>query len=125
MNEAHMNEAQMVMRDPVLASLWAEVQQGINRRQADAAKADPLANKNTRVFDAGVSTSYRYFSSGKNGKGQRVLFCWSSHRNSAGFFLGWRETYMKSGTVKRDRWLSRRVKARCKEIAARRAGVTL
>lgn len=56
----------------------------------------------------------------KNGKGQKVRFCWSSHRNAAGFFLGWRETWMKNGTVKRDRWYSRKVKARAADVARRR-----
>jgi hypothetical protein len=116
-------EAESVMNDPVLMSLWQEVQQGVNRRESERAKADPLSHKNTRVFDAGVSASYRYYPAPKNGKGQKVWFCWSTHRNAAGFFLGWRETYRKNGTVKRDKWLSRRVKTRCKEIAKRRAGV--
>lgn len=94
-----------------------------NDREAAAAKREPLKHKLTRVFEPGVSTSYRFWPAGKNGKGQRVIYCWSSHRNAAGFFLGWRETYMKNGTVKRDRWLARRIKARCAEIAKRRAGI--
>jgi hypothetical protein len=118
-----MNEAQVVMNDPVLMQLWQEVVQSGNRMEANRAKADPLAHKKTRVFDPGVSANYRYYGGKHNGKGQRVLFCYSVHRNAAGFFLGWRETYMKNGNVKRDRWVSRRVKARCIEIAKRRAGM--
>ena len=83
-----------------------------------AAVADPLGHKNTRVFDKGMS--YRYFSC-VNRKGQSVLFCYSVHRNVAGFFLGWREVRQRSGKVKRDMFLSRRVKKRCIEIARRRA----
>jgi hypothetical protein len=106
-----------------LAPLFAELEQAHCNRLAEAAKKNPLANKLTRVFDGRMN--YRYYSAPKNGKGQRVLYCWSVGRNVAGFYLGWREVYMKNGTVKRDQWLSRRVKARCKEVAARRAGVAL
>lgn len=116
-----MNAPQFLMQDPTFRDLILSFNEMNNDREAEAAKRDPLAHKLTRVFDAGVSTSYRYYGGKKNGKGQRVLFCYSVHRNTAGFFLGWREVHMKNGTVKRDRWVSRRVKARCMEIARRRA----
>ena len=101
-----------------LAPLFAELEQAHCNRISREAKADPLAHKMTRVFEHG--TSYRYWGPVKNGKGQKVRFCWSRHRNAAGFFLGWRETWMKNGTVKRDQWLSRRIKARCEDVAKRR-----
>ena len=106
-----------------LAPLFEDLERQHCSRLAEAAQRNPLANKLSRVFGAGVSMNYRYFPAPKNGKGQRVWFCWSTHKNVAGFYLGWREVYMKNGTVKRDRWLSRRVKARCKEVAKRRAAV--
>lgn len=118
-----MNAPDFLLKDPTFRDLILSFNRMNNDRQAEAAKRDPLSNKLCRVFDPGVSTSYRYYTAPKNGKGQRVLFCWSSHRNAAGFFLGWREVYMKNGTVKRDRWLARRVKSRCAEIARRRAGI--
>ena len=118
-----MNAPDFLMQDPTFRDLIVSFNRMNNDREAEAAKRDPLANKATRVFDVGVSTTYRYYGGKRNGKGQRVMFCYSVHRNAAGFFLGWRETYMKNGTVKRDRWVSRRVKARCMEIARRRAGI--
>lgn len=87
---------------------------------AREAKAAPLEHKLTRVMEPGKSTRYRYWGSLINGKGQSVRFCWSVHRNAAGFFLGWRETVQKNGTVRRDRFLSRRSRLRCREIAHRR-----
>ena len=90
-----------------------------NDREMAATKADPLKNKKSRLFFPGVSAAYRWYGGKKNGKGQRVMFCYSVHRNIAGFFLGWRETWMKNGNVKRDQWLSRRIKSRCIEIAAK------
>jgi hypothetical protein len=118
-----MNAAQELFNEPTFRELLISFEKMNMEREQEAAKADPLANKLTRVFDQGVSASYRYYGGKRNGKGQRVMFCYSVHRNAAGFFLGWREVYMKNGNVKRDQWVSRRVKARCIEIAKRRAGV--
>lgn len=81
-----------------------------------AAEKDPLAHKHSKVFK---DSSYRYFQN-TNGRGSRVLFCYSVHRNVAGFFLGWREIHTRK-KVKRDMWISRRVKKRCIEIARRRS----
>lgn len=117
-----MNATQHLMQDPTFRDLILGFNRMNNDREAEAAKRDPLANKTTRVFDPGVSTNYRYWPAGKNGKGQTVRFCWSVNRNAAGFYLGWREVIGKKQT-KRDRWLARRVKARCAEIAKRRAGI--
>lgn len=108
-------------RIPEIADLLRSFEQCNRERQADAAKRAPLANKLSRVFDAGVSTNYRYYDSGKNGKGQRVAFCWSVNRNCAGFYLGWREVSMKNGTTRRDQWLARRTRSRCKDIARSRS----
>jgi hypothetical protein len=115
-----MTASQFLMQDPTFRELIQSFERMNNDREAAAAKRDPLANKLTRVFEPGVSTNYRYWGPVKNGKGQRVRFCWSSHRNAAGFFLGWRETWMKNGTVKRDQWASRRVKARVADLARSR-----
>lgn len=110
-----------LMKMPDIRDLLRSFEKMNNDREEAAAKADPLKHKQSRLFGAGVSAGYRYYGGKRNGKGQRVMFCYSVHRNIAGFFLGWRETYMKNGTVKRDQWVSRRVKARCIEIAKRRA----
>lgn len=100
-----------------LAPLFEEIAQMNNLHAEREAKKDPLAHKLTRVMK---DTAYRYFPN-VDGRGSRVLFCYSSHRNVAGFFLGWRETHFKNGKVKRDMWLSRRSRKRCKEIALRRS----
>ena len=118
-----MDAATELNKIPEFRELFASFAKMNNDREETAAKADPLAHKTSRLFPSGVSAGYRYYGGKRNGKGQRVLFCYSVHRNVAGFFLGWREVYMKNGTVKRDRWVSRRVKARCIDIARRRAGV--
>lgn len=101
-----------------LAPLFEEIEQANNLHAKREAEKDPLAHKLSRVMK---NTAYRYYDGGRNGQGSRVWFCWSTHRNVAGFFLGWREVHFKSGKTKRDKWLSRRSRKRCKEIAHRRS----
>lgn len=106
-------------QDPVFMRLWQDVEQHSRRQIEERAKADPLAFKLSRVFPSGVQPRYRYYDAGKNGRGQAVRFCWSTVPNVAGFFLGWREVIGKKGG-KRDRWVSRRLRRRVKEIARER-----
>lgn len=99
-----------------------------NRRESDAAKADPKKHKLTRVMEGKYGMRYWWIPVGKNGKGQKVYFCWTRHRNAAGYFLGWRETHsvprgkQKRQTIKRDQWVARKAKWRAKAVAERRAG---
>lgn len=103
----------------MFAGLVADFHRTELLREKSNAQADPLAHKKSRVFVG--KTNYRYYSGGRNKKGQSVNFCYSTGRNVAGFFLGWRETVRKNGSVKRDMWLSRRVRKRCVEVAKRRS----
>lgn len=105
-----------------MASMWADIQSADHNRRLKAAKAEPAANKLTKVFDPDARMSYRYYDGGKDGRGRKVWFCWATERNAAGYFLGWREVRGKTGG-KRDQWVARKVKARCKEAAKRRADV--
>jgi hypothetical protein len=112
------------MRIPELDRLFAEFEQDNRRRELEAAKADPKKHKLTKVFEN--RTNYRYYPGGKDGRGWEVRFCWSSHRNVAGYFLGWREVIppRKARTTlqfKRDQYVARKVKRRAEELALRRA----
>lgn len=98
----------------ILAPLIMDMERDSMKREEERAKAEPLANKMTRVFPA-KKMDYRYWS-GRDRRGSTVRFCYSSHRNVAGFFLGWRETWYKGGKVKRDKWISRRKRRRCVEV---------
>lgn len=63
-------------------------------------KADPHNNRKVTFTDVGKdSRRYREYI---NGKGQRVRFYRSCHRNIAGYFIIWREVTMKNGTIKND-----------------------
>lgn len=102
----------------LMNSMWADIQRDANHREEQRAKADPRANRFSKVFE---NTSYRYVYAGRNGKNQSVWYCWSCHRNVAGYFLGWRETRRRNNTVKRDQWTARRKKIAVREIAEARA----
>lgn len=99
----------------------------LNKHEADQAKANPKANKLTRVMEGRYGMNYRYWHAGKDGLGRHVRFCWTMHRNVAGYFLTWRETYsvprgkQRRQTVKRDQWAARKVKKRAKALAEKRA----
>lgn len=103
-----------------MAKMLGDIQRGHDEALRERVKADPQANKLVRLFEKG--SNYRYFS-GKDGRGRKVLFCWSTNRNIAGYFLGWREVQSAKGARewKRDQWLARKVRTRCKEIARRRS----
>lgn len=105
--------------NPMIQKLLRDLQQDQLSDASRRAKADPKKNKMTRVMEKPMS--YRYYSGGKNGKGQKVWFCWTCHRNVAGYYLGWRETYQKNGVVKRDMWSARKVRKRLTELAQRRS----
>lgn len=101
----------------LLARMLGEYNRDVMAREERKAQADPLAHKLSTVM---TNTNYRYVPAGKDGRGRTVWFCWSSHRNVAGFYLGWREVRGKDGGS-RDQWVSRRVRKRVEEIAERRA----
>lgn len=98
----------------ILGPLIVDLQRDSMKREEERAKADPLGNKYCKVFPA-KQMGYRYWG-GKDRRGSTVRFCYSSHRNVAGFFLGWRETWYRNGKIKRDKWISRRKRRRCAEV---------
>jgi hypothetical protein len=89
-----------------LAEMFADFDQSQNTIEAKRAKADPVKHKLSKVFD---NASYRYFSGEKDGRGRDLRFCYSCHRNVAGYFLAWREVIGKK-EAKRDGWIANRRK---------------
>jgi hypothetical protein len=82
---------------PVLERMLAEMFGGVVRQDV---QADPYKHRKVTYTDADKG-SRRYFEC-RNGKGQRVRFYRSVHRNIAGYFLIWRETTFKNGSYKND-----------------------
>jgi hypothetical protein len=110
-----------------LAQMVRRFEDSANKRESDQAKADPKTHKLTRVMEGKYGMRYWWIPCGKDGLGRKVYFCWTKHRNAAGYFLGWRETYSvpkgKQGrqSIKRDQWIARKAKWRAKEVCERRA----
>ena len=110
------NIERRLMSDPVIAGMFADFTRMNREREEAAAKADPAKHKLSRVFE---DARYRFYDAGRNGRGQAVRFCYSSHRNVAGYFLGWREVVGKKQT-KRDKWTARKSRSAVADIARNR-----
>lgn len=85
---------------------WASWQRFQNEQEEKRAKADPVSNRLSKVFE---NSNYRFYRA-KDGRGREVRFCYSCHRNVAGYFLAWREVINKDGTGKRDGFIANRRK---------------
>lgn len=105
-----------LMADPLIASMLRSMQSKSLDVEADAAKSDPVRYKLSTIF---AKASYRYVDAGRDGHGRAVRFCWSSHRNVAGYFLGWREVSGKT-TTKRLDFYARRQRNMARAIALNR-----
>ena len=110
--------------ESMVGNFWRNIEGTRQKQEKAEIAADPQAHKLTRMMADGKSANYRYMGA-TNGRGQAVWFCWSTQRNAAGYFLGWRETYLKrkkkDGTyAKRDQWTARKAKKRVMELAQRR-----
>ena len=115
-----------------LAPIFREFEQAQMEREAEAAKRDPARHRLSKVMERGKSMNYRHWGVVKDKRGRRITYCWSVHRNVAGFFLGWREveTPIKRkrpakvgeavSDIKRDQWTARRTKKRLEELQKRR-----
>jgi len=85
----------------IFHNLWADMQRQRNEAEKSAAQADPVKHRLSKVMEGG-NTGYCYHER-TNGRGSRVRFCYSKHRNVAGYFLIWREIET-ARSVKRDQW---------------------
>lgn len=93
--------------------LMLELQADQLDRERKRVVADPAKHKKTLFFPEDAKMNYRYFAVNKTGP--EIRYCWSTSRNLAGYFLGWRETVKRDGSGKRDRWLAfkRRDSVKC------------
>lgn len=88
-----------------IQQLMLEMQVESIQRQRKAVLADPVRHKKTLHFPEGAPMNYRYYRVDK-ASWPKVDYCWSTGRNLAGYFLGWRETTSRDGSGKRDMWLA-------------------
>jgi hypothetical protein len=114
-----------------LAPVFREMERMNMEAEAAMAKANPRKHRLSTVMENG-RLSYRHWGAVKDRRGRTIKFCWSSHRNVAGYFLAWREietpTKRKGpakpgdclATITRDQWTARRTKKALVELQERR-----
>ena len=108
----------------LFADLMAEIDRNSQRVERRKVRADPKANKLTRLMGEGRTAAYRYWDAGENEQGERVTYCCTTRRNLAGYFLVWRQREkLDNGrwTYRRDRWGAWKVRRRAREECAHRA----
>jgi len=112
--------------DPAIRRLLQDLHQDVLEDRARRAKASPKAHKLTKTFDGPLR--WRYYSAGRDRRDRKVSFCYTTVRNAAGYYLGWREVEGANGG-KRDQWtasktrrvVAERAKQRRDAFVARRA----
>lgn len=78
----------------LLRQVWGDIQRSSQRREAEAAKANPEKHRLTRIIPKG-GTGYTYWRAGERmigkTKKEKTTYCVATHKNAAGVFLIWRE----------------------------------
>lgn len=91
---------------PEIQRVMLDLQIDQMERDRKRVLADPVAHKLTLYFPEGSrGPNWRYVKVEKAGFPQ-VRYCYSTSRNLAGYFLGWRETINRDGSGKRDQWVA-------------------
>ena len=90
-----------------------------NRRSRERVEADPAGHRATHHFPAGASMNYRYWQVHRTPGGARVLFCYATGPNLAGYFLAWRQLERESGSGLRDRFTAHDLRRGAREWARR------
>lgn len=94
----------------------------LTHEQGDRAFKNPKAFRLSRTMATGKdigASGYKYWGRVKTPR-MDICYCWSTRRNEAGYFLGWREVYENNVMVRRDEWMARKNKTRLKEFMLRR-----
>jgi hypothetical protein len=116
-----------------MADVWREIEDVNNSIEREQAQADPKAHKLSKVMEKGAN--YDYYPAGKTKRGYTVSFCWTTKRNVAGYFLGWRQVSKPAtkaeakrgmvSTIKRDRWIARKSRKAAEVVAWTRSAKLL
>jgi len=80
----------------MLSSTWADIQRMNNDNIRRASERYPKAYRNCKVMELGKDTAFRYYESKTARRGQLTRWCYSKHRNAAGFYLSWIEVWKGS-----------------------------
>jgi hypothetical protein len=84
----------------MLRNMWSDIQKANDEAAVKDAKANPEKYKLSRLIADGKPASYTFYRAQAKG---RVLWCWSTHPNIAGYYLSWRQAETKR-TIKRTQF---------------------
>lgn len=103
----------------IIAELWADVEKKRQLDEAERAKADPKAFKDSRVF-IGCKSKPRYYELRDTPhKGHTVRFGWTLNKNCAGYYLSYIEV-LEGGRGARTKYCGYKQKKTCIEEARAR-----
>lgn len=106
---------------PEIQNFMMEMQISAIERRRKAVLADPVKHKLTTDFPEGARMNSRYWGNIKVSKNVTVSYHYSTERNLAGYFLGWRETWnAKKGEGKRDQWVASKRRTAVRDRAKQR-----
>jgi hypothetical protein len=105
--------------EKAVADIFRGVELADQRVELARIRSDPKAHRLTRLMAPGAKLSYRYTAGGTDHTGRTVRFCWSVHRNAAGFFLAWKELRGEKGQGERVGWTAHEKKYAAKAWAER------
>ena len=91
----------------LMRSMWADIERTDRERITKEAEKDPEKYRNTNIIR---DTNFRYYSVPGLPKGKRIGYCYSHHRNVAGFYLSWTEVWKGSNGYRENfkGWESKR-----------------
>lgn len=101
-----------------LQPILREIEENRLKKEELTARSAPRANRLSRVFRGPIR--YRYYRAGKDGRGRKVIYCYSTVRNVSGYYLTWREVEGKTET-KRDQYSASKLRYKASARAAERA----
>ena len=84
-----------------LNALFAKLQHEMDEAELERIRENPDAHKLTLLMEPGKPATYYYFVKSKR-RGREVRFCYSKHRNAAGYYLRWREIETRDKLIRDD-----------------------
>ncbi len=89
-----MNEATRMINE-----IFADILRHEKEATERAAQENPKAYRNCQIMERGKDTSYRYYAGPKT-RSVETRYCYSKHRNVAGYYLSWVERIIRKGKLR-------------------------
>lgn len=101
----------------LFAGIWQQMMADRVKRVVEECKTDPERHRNTMVMGE-RGNAYRYYESKTARLGEIIRWCWTSHKNAAGFYLAFIEIHKgKAGVRTFARGFERRRDAKADALA--------